>query len=102
MTVKSFCVKLKGRFSNENLETCSVTDNGSSRRKGVINRCVDLEFEKVLLLGLIFYISVLIAPGKLSCPSSSFIIFYLSSTPDEDYVSKVLVFLIVLYVWLYR
>ena len=29
---------------------------------------------------------------------TSFIIFYLSSTPDEDHVSKALVFLVVLYV----
>ena len=33
---------------------------------------------------------------------SAFIIFYLSSTPDEDYVSKALVFLVVLYVSSYR
>ena len=33
---------------------------------------------------------------------SSFIIFYISSTPDEDYVSKALVFLIVLYVSSYK
>ena len=42
-----------------------------------------------------------------SCLSSSllpasFIIFYVSSTPDEDHVLKALVFLIVLYVSLYR
>ena len=34
----------------------------------------------------------------LSLLPSSFVIFYLSSTPDEDYVSKALVVLIVLYV----
>ena len=41
-----------------------------------------------------------------SCLSSSllpsFIIYHLSSTPDEDHVSKALAFLIVLYVSSYR
>ena len=38
----------------------------------------------------------------LSLLPSSFMIFYLSSTPDEDHGSKALMFLIVLYVSSYR
>ena len=45
---------------------------------------------------------LLVRLTKQNSSNHSFIIFYLSSTPDEDHASKVLVFLTVLYESSYR